>query len=45
MSPFQKYMIFYSSLNLLGTYGISKLIEYDNKQIALKKLSQNEISN
>ena len=45
MSPFQKYMIFYSSLNLLGTYGICKLIEYDNKQIALKKLGQNKISN
>ena len=45
MSAFQKYMIFYSSMNLLGTFGICKLIEYDNKQIALKKLSQNKISN
>jgi hypothetical protein len=30
---------------MLGTYGIFKLVEYDNKQIALKKLRQNEISN
>ncbi len=45
MSPFHFYMIFYSSLNFLGTYGICKLVEYDNKQIALKKLSNNKISN
>ena len=45
MKPFHYYMIFYSTLHMLGTYGIFKLVEYDNKQVALKKLRQNEISN
>jgi len=45
MKPFHSYMIFYSTLNLIGCYAVSKLVEYDNKQIALKKLGQNEISN
>ena len=45
MSPFHSYMIFYSTLNILGCYGMCKLVEYDNKQIALKKISNNKISN
>ena len=39
MSPFQNFMILYSTLNLLGCYGMCKLVEYDNKKIALKSQS------
>lgn len=32
MTPYQKYMIFYTSLQVVGTYGIIKLVEWEKKQ-------------
>ena len=32
MKPYTKYLIFYSGLQIIGLYGMNKLIEYDKKK-------------
>jgi hypothetical protein len=44
MTPFNKYMLLYTGLQLIGCVGLMKLVEYDNMIEYEKKQLKNDLN-
>ena len=44
MTPYHKYMLFYSGLQLIAVTGLMKLVEYDNMVEYEKKQLKNDLT-